>query len=71
MTSVEEGKDEEALFKREIFGTKKRPEGLLLKSNATINDERHYYSEASRLRYSRQFQNWMSNEAHKKRKGRL
>ena len=34
VASVEDGKNEEALFKREIFGTKKRPEGLLLKSNA-------------------------------------
>ena len=64
VTSVEEGKDEEALFKREIFGTKKRPEGLLLKSNATINDERHY-SKAASLKYSRQFQNWMTNETQK------
>jgi hypothetical protein len=64
VTSVEDGKNEEALFKREIFGTKKRPEGLLLKSNATINDERHY-SKASSLKYSRPFQNWMTNETQK------
>ena len=65
VTSVEEGKADKKLFKRETFGTKKRPEGLLLKSNATINDERHY-SEASGLRYSGQFQNWMPNEAQKR-----
>ena len=64
VTSVEDGKNEEALFKREIFGTKKRPEGLLLKSNATINDERHY-SKASSLKYSRPFQNWLTNETQK------
>jgi hypothetical protein len=64
VTSVEDGKNEEALFKREIYGTKKRPQGLLLKSNATINDERHY-SKASSLKYSRPFQNWMTNETQK------
>ena len=64
VTSVEEGKDEEKLFKRESFGSRTRPEGLLLKSNATINDERHY-SKASSLKYSRPFQNWMTNETQK------
>jgi len=61
VTSVQEGKDEEKLFKREKFGTRTRHEGLLRKSSATINDQRHY-SEAAISKYSRQFQNWMSNE---------
>jgi hypothetical protein len=61
VTSVQEGKDEEKLFKREKFGTRTRPEGLLRKSSATINDQRHY-SEAAISKYSRQFQDWMSNE---------
>ena len=64
VTSVQEGKDEEKLFKREKFGTKTRPEGLLRKSSATINDQRHY-SEAAISKYSRQFQGWMSNETQK------
>jgi hypothetical protein len=64
VTSVQEGKDEEKLFKREKFGTRTRPEGLLRKSSATINDERHY-SEAAISKYSRQFQDWMSNETKK------
>jgi len=64
VTSVQEGKDEEKLFKREKFGTRTRHEGLLRKSSATINDQRHY-SEAAISKYSRQFQNWMSNETQK------
>jgi hypothetical protein len=64
VTSVQEGKDEEKLFKREKFGTRTRPEGLLRKSSATINDQRHY-SEAAISKYSRQFQDWMSNETQK------
>ena len=67
VTSVQEGKDEEKLFKREIFGKKRKPEGLLRKSSATINDQR-YYSEEAILKYSRQFQNWMSNETQKGKK---
>jgi len=43
VTSVQEGKDEEKLFKREKFGTRTRPEGLLRKSSATINDQRQQF----------------------------
>jgi hypothetical protein len=61
VTCVIGGKNATKEFKREIFGTKTKPEELLMKSNtkqSRDNEERHYCDEFE-ARYSDAFKEWM------------
>ena len=61
VTCVMGGKNATKEFKRETFGTKRKPEELLMKSNtkqSRDNEERHY-CDLFEERYSPAFKEWM------------